>query len=331
VTLSAVARQANVSVATVSYVLNGVQLSRIPESTQLRVRDAARELGYVPNASARSLRVGKSQLVIAHLPGGTAMMQRAAAGIEVIGAHLREAGYSLLVHGDTTLRGLAAAKLWSGMRPAAVVTEPGLLDEPSIALLHQVGTVVIMLGQHSTATLPSLVLDDAMFGEVAARHLLERGCRRLVMLMPKHPRARALARSRLSGMRKVIREDKQRQVQLSLVNVSHDPSQLTQIVESWRKSGELPDGVYGFDDVYSGLLLGALLDAGVRVPRELALVGSDDQPLCEILRPRLTSIAQDLTGMRESFAEPLVAAIRGSWTQGFRLVPWAATLKPRDT
>src|SRR5689334_22181026 len=110
VTLSAVARRARVSIATVSYVLNGVRQSRIPERTQTRVRDAARDLGYVPNSSARSLRIGRSDLVIAHLPSGTPMLQRTAAALDRLGSSLREAGYTLLVHGDPSLGGMDAAR-----------------------------------------------------------------------------------------------------------------------------------------------------------------------------------------------------------------------------
>src|SRR5207302_10665646 len=59
-----VARLANVSRATVSFVLNNVWDSRVSEETQERVMKAAEELGYVPHAIARSLRAGRSNLVI---------------------------------------------------------------------------------------------------------------------------------------------------------------------------------------------------------------------------------------------------------------------------
>src|SRR6185312_3662554 len=108
--------------------------SRIPESTQLRVKDAARQLGYIPNVNARSLRVGHTNLVIAHLPGGTPMLQRAAAGLERVGGVLRDVGYTLLVHGDASLRGLDAARQWSALRPAALITELSRLDPAGYAL-----------------------------------------------------------------------------------------------------------------------------------------------------------------------------------------------------
>jgi DNA-binding LacI/PurR family transcriptional regulator len=89
--------------------------------------------------------------------------------------------------------------------------------------------------------------------------------------------------------------------------------------------------VFGFDDEYAGMLMGALHDRGVRVPDQLALVGADDSPLCEMLRPRLTSVAIDLDSLHRSIAEPVLRAIQGTWTQGRSDMPWDATLHVRDT
>jgi DNA-binding LacI/PurR family transcriptional regulator len=328
VTLSVVARHARVSIATVSYVLNGVRQSRIPESTQTRVRDAARELGYVPNVSARSLRMGRSNLVIAHLPGGTRMLQHAAAGLDRLGVSLRDAGYTLLVHGDTSVSGVAAARLWSAMRPTAVITELALLDAPSLNILHAVGSVVIGIGDKLSATLPTLVFDDSMLGEVAVGHLIERGCRDICMILPKNARARLLSQHRHEGAKRALQAAKG--VRFTTTKMADDHAEAAQLAAAWAK-GPRPDGVFGFDDDHSGILLGALLDHGIRVPQELALIGADDDPVCQMLRPRLSSVAIDLDALRYSVAEPVIAAIRGTWTQSMGGRPWNALLRVRDT
>src|SRR6476660_4105364 len=63
-----VARLAGVSRATVSYVLNNTSAVRISEPTRRRVHEAAKELGYVPHAAARSLRAGHSRMVLMPAP-----------------------------------------------------------------------------------------------------------------------------------------------------------------------------------------------------------------------------------------------------------------------
>ena len=329
VTLTAVARRAQVSIATVSYVLNGVRQSRIPEITQARVRAAARELGYVPNESARSLRTGRSQLIIAHIPGGTLMLQRAAPGLDRLGSSLRGAGYTLVLHNDATLRGLPAAQRWSALRPAAVLTQVDLLTEASVALLQSVGTVVVgIAGEKPVPGLPTLLLDDTCLGELAATHLLERGCRDIALIRPLEPRRRAIARNRLAGARRVATAA--RGVRVRNLDMALSDQDAARLVSSWS-ADQRPDGVFGFDDLYSATLLGALLDRGIRVPHELALIGSDDTPVCSMLRPRLSSVALDLDSIEHSMLQPLLAAIRGTWTPSMSQRPWTGSLRVRET
>jgi DNA-binding LacI/PurR family transcriptional regulator len=79
------------------------------------------------------------------------------------------------------------------------------------------------------------------------------------------------------------------------------------------------------------MLLSALLDQGIRVPEQMALVGADNSPLCEMLRPRLTSVEIDLDSLHRSIAEPVLRALQGTWTQGRSDMPWQASLHVRDT
>ena len=107
-------------------------------------------------------------------------------------------------------------------------------------------------------------------------------------------------------------------------------AEAARIAELWAH-GSHPDGVFGFDDEYAGMLLPALIDRGIRVPEQLALVGADNSPLCEMLRPRLTSVAIDLDSLHRSIAEPVLQALQGTWTQGRSNMPWEATLQMRET
>jgi DNA-binding LacI/PurR family transcriptional regulator len=267
-------------------------------------------------------------LVIAHLPGGTPMLQRAAAGLERFGTSLRELGYTLLVHGDTSLQGVDAARQWSALRPAALITELSRLNPASLAMLRSVGTVVVAIAQTESKDVPTLAFDDSMLGEVAVAHLIERGCKDIALIQPKHPRARIRARQRSLGAQRALRRAKG--VRLAMVSMGSGRAEAERVTELWAH-GPRPEGVFGFDDEYAGMLLGALLDRGVRVPEQLALVGADDSPLCEMLRPRLTSVAIDLESLHRSIAEPVLKAIQGTWTHGRSDMPWDATLHVRDT
>src|SRR5215469_15033387 len=117
-----VARRAGVSRATVSYVLNGVAGSRISPETAGRVREAAGALGYIPHAMARSLRAGRSNLVL--VPRMTSppgpMLDSFQEALE---GRLAELGYTVVVHGDRHVRGTAGARVWASLRPVGVIVE----------------------------------------------------------------------------------------------------------------------------------------------------------------------------------------------------------------
>jgi DNA-binding LacI/PurR family transcriptional regulator len=69
--------------------------------------------------------------------------------------------------------------------------------------------------------------------------------------------------------------------------------------------------VFTYNDEYGMLLMRAVLDAGLRIPADLAMVGADDLPLCDLLRPRLTSVHPDAIPSARSVAEALHALIQG--------------------
>ena len=102
-----VARLAGVSRATVSYVLNPVPHRTISSATVERVRAAAAQLGYVPHHMARSLRAGRSDLVLIPqppLPPGPKLD----ALIQGIAHDLRQLGYTVVIHADETATGTTA-------------------------------------------------------------------------------------------------------------------------------------------------------------------------------------------------------------------------------
>ncbi|WP_181784669.1 LacI family DNA-binding transcriptional regulator, partial [Pseudonocardia pini] len=177
------ARRAGVSRATASYVLNRTPGTRIPEQTRARVLEAAEELRYVPHVSARSLRRGRSDLVVGHVDGGSVLRQGLAfVALIHVAREMRQAGYTFVFHGDPTVTGIAAARSWLALRPAAVLATLDRYTEESVAMLAQAGTVPIALSHTPSDLTPTIVLDDGQLGRVAAEHLVGRGCRRIVVL-----------------------------------------------------------------------------------------------------------------------------------------------------
>jgi DNA-binding LacI/PurR family transcriptional regulator len=115
-----------------------------------------------------------------------------------------------------------------------------------------------------------------------------------------------------------------RGVHVLRVDLAFDPAAAAHIAESWAR-GPRPGAVFAYNDEYAMLLLRALLDAGLRVPADVAVVGADDLPLCELLRPRLTSVHLEAISSARSVAETLDGMIKGT----LRTVPPVPLLQPR--
>ncbi|MDT3439159.1 MULTISPECIES: LacI family DNA-binding transcriptional regulator [unclassified Pseudofrankia] len=279
-----VARRAGVSRATVSHVLNGTD-HPISEATRQRVLAAARDLHYAPNASARALRAGRSNIVLLPMPRSGSLP-----GQDVFLAHLgRELagmGLDLLLHGDHTASGVEGARMWAELRPAAVFLDTSRGTQPAVALLRQAGVQAVLLsGVPAGPYAPSVPIDPSAVARVATRHLLSQGHRRLSCLVPGGEWA-ALAERRFEA---VVEAAQIENALVERVDCSLAVSSIAPAVARWRNPAHRPDAVYAYNDEFALMLIYALREAGLDVPRDIAVVGSGNQPLGAILRPTLTT------------------------------------------
>ncbi|MFJ3613564.1 LacI family DNA-binding transcriptional regulator [Streptomyces hydrogenans] len=285
-----VARLAGVSRATVSYVLNNTSAVRISEPTRERVREAARELGYVPHAAARTLRAGHSRLVLlptAHVPVGPLY----SGFFNDLQWALRRLDYTVVQYGSVGLAAEDAARAWAELRPAAVVSMGEVEVTPgAVEILRRSGVkAVITVGTRAAEGTHSLVLDQPRVGEVAAEHLIATGRRRIGVVVPEEPGLGMFSGPRLDGARRAAEAAGATVVPLPLAYAEESAGALA---ARWPELGL--DAVFGYNDEYAMLLMRALQDAGVDVPGDTAVIGADDLLLGRLLRPRLSTVHIDL-------------------------------------
>ncbi|QKW10341.1 LacI family DNA-binding transcriptional regulator [Streptomyces sp. NA04227] len=290
-----VARRAGVSRATVSYVLNNVPAVRISEPTRRRVREAARELGYVPHAAARSLRAGQSRMVLMPSPSAPvgALYHRFFNEFQWA---LSRLDYTVVQYGSVGLSGDDAALAWAELRPVAVVA-PGAheLGPQGVAILKRSGArAVITVGPRAVEGAHALLVDHRTVGRCAAEHLLARGCRRIGVVMPELTALEFYSRPRLAGVREAAEAAGAEVRELPL---AYEEESAARLAARWRDWGL--DGVFAFNDEYAMLLMAALRDEGLDIPADTAMVGVDDLVLGRLLRPRLTTVRMDLPSGQE--------------------------------
>lgn len=290
ITSADVARLAGVSRATVSFVLNDTQGHRVSESTRARVLDAARRLGYVPHAAARSLRAGRSNLVL--MPASISAVGRLVSDwVDDLHSELDRHGYTAVLHAGRFDDPVDAARAWAELRPVAVVALDGDRLTPQAAeLLRRAGVRgLLAFAAHPVAGVHTIGFDHARIGATAAEHLIARGRTRIGVVMPLERGLGTLARPRLAGAESVAARH---MATVTPVELAYTRESATALARRWA-SLDL-DSVFAYNDEYAALLLHALRAEGIVVPDEVAIVGSDDLVLSALQQPPLTTIRLDL-------------------------------------
>ncbi|MEU8852004.1 LacI family DNA-binding transcriptional regulator [Streptomyces sp. NPDC048564] len=299
-----VARLAGVSRATVSYVLNNTSAVRISEPTRRRVHEAAKELGYVPHAAARSLRAGHSRMVLMPAPSFPAgsLYGRFLSDLQLA---LGRLDYTVVQHGSVGLQGDEAARAWAELRPAAVLFSGSGLGPKGVTVLKRSGArAVVSLGPESVEGAHALLMDYEAVGYRAGRHLHDRGRRRVGVVVPEEDGLESFSAPRLEGVRRALHGTDATVTELPL---AYDEQSAARLARSWRDRGL--DAVFAYNDEYAMLLMRALQDEGVRIPADTAVIGADDLMLGRLLRPRLSTVHIELPSGRD-LAELVDHAVR---------------------
>ena len=311
VTMRDVARVADVSIKTVSNVINNYKYIR-PETRQ-KVLEAIGKLDYRPNLSARSLRSRRSGVIGLIIPD-----LRNGYFAELAGSVMRAAsrrGLSVLIEqvaGDreselAALRGLRS-RIVDGLLYSVLA-----LDQNDIGVLAEVGMPVVLLGERTfNGPTDHVTMANIVGATAATRHLVTVGRRRILALGAHPGEIIGSAGLRLSGYREALDE----------AGIACD-ERLVRAAGTWhRRDGAeamravLADGV-GFDAVFAfndTLALGAmrvLQEAGFQIPRDVAVIGFDDLEEARYSLPTLSSISPGREEIAETAIDMLMERIDG--------------------
>ena len=290
VTIRDVAREAQVSVATVSRALNNQ--NNVAAAVRERVRAVADRLHYIPHHAARSLSSRRTQTVGVVLPDLYGeFFSEFMFGIDKVA---REHGLHLLVssyHGDPVEQG-AALRSMRGRVDGLLVMSPYSDQDAHLAdaLASSVDAVLI-----NARPLPgdrrAIGIDNHAGARTMVSHLVENGCRSIAFITG--PEDNFDASERLRGYHDAMAELLPQAHALVLPgDFSEASGQLA--ARSLLSAGQLPDGVFAANDMMALGCMFALLRAGVDVPGTIAVAGFDDIPLARYVRPALTTMRVDI-------------------------------------
>jgi LacI family transcriptional regulator len=306
-TIVDVATRASVGVATVSRVLNGH--SNVRPATRARVLDAIAALDYRPSSVARSLSLGKTMVVAVVLPWFTS--PSAVERVRGIVAGVADSPYDVMLFDvESEDRQRRAFELFGrGDRADGLLIVSTLPPEADIARLRAAGAPCVLVdAQHPS--LPSVVIDDFAGGELATRHLIELGHRRIAFIGDMPPEFRFVwSRDRTRGYFHALEQagielgPEYVRVGTRLLHVARS------VALELLNLPEPPTAIFAASDTQALGVLEAARSLGLAVPEQLSVVGFDDVQLASYVG--LTTVRQPLYESGRRGAELLLRALSG--------------------
>ncbi len=294
ITSQQVATKAGVSRTTVSFVLNNVPNANIPESTRVKVLEAAEELGYVPNAAAKMLVSGETRtigLVISHAEH-LAVDAFIPQVLYSLSKHSQEAGYNLLLE---TVRDVSAPdaymQLVRGHQIDGLVVVNTRSDDSQLPELVRKNFPVVIIGfPNWTAIADNVhyVATNAIeSARLATKHLLDLGHQRIahVTFSPENYFA---TQDRHQGYT-IALEQAGIGYKKNLVAYGNYSAE-SGFVAMQTLLARKPSAVFVGNDTVAIGVMAAIQQAGKRIPEDIAIVGYDDIPTAPYLSPPLTTV-----------------------------------------
>jgi DNA-binding LacI/PurR family transcriptional regulator len=315
-----VAHHAGVSLGTVSNVLNQPDL--VAPGTRQRVLESIAELGFVRNESARQLRAGRSRTIgLVVLDVSNPFFTDVAHGAEMCAAE-NGSFITLCNSGQRVEQEARYLDLLEEQRVQGVLITPVGTDNSRLDLLVQRGTPVVLVDRGTERpNWCSVAVDDVLGGRLAVSHLIERGHRRI-----------AFAGGPLT-LRQV--QDRYLGATKALADAGRDPADLMIFETTWltlsagRQAGEqiadLPDddrptAVFCANDLMALGVLQAVAGQGLRVPRDIAIVGYDDIDYAAAATVPLSSVRQPRELIGRTATELLLDEMREGTSHQHRRV-----------
>lgn len=302
--LADVAARAGVSRSTASRALTGNGYAA--PDVRDRVRQVAEELGYIPDANARSLKAQSMPtvgLLVSDLRNP--FYAELAAGA---GSVLRKQGYTIVLVDDagSDVEELAAARTFLAMRVAGVLLTP-VSAEATRFVLGQGVPVIEVDRQFCRGECDAVLVDNVAAARALAEHLIGLGHRRITLVIDET--VWTTGAGRLKGYRQAlesagvpIRED-------SVLHCGFDPTAIAEAVERVLSGRPRPTALFAANNLIAEVAWRQINALGLRIPEDVSFVAFDDAPWMSMVEPGVTTVAQPAFELGERAAQLLLSRV----------------------
>ena len=293
-TIYEVAREAGVSTATVSRVINNHR--HVRETTRLRVEAAMRDLGYVANRQARGLAGGRSRVIgLLVYELGSSYFNQLIRGIDAATAQI---GYDLMLyttHARRETEAQHAAELASGPADGLIFVLAVEIDSYVDRLRRQHVPYVLLDHDRDVPDSTFVTAANRRGAKDAIEHLISLGHRRIGFITGTP--GTSSARERLSGYRDALREAHLESESSLVVKGDFLETRGYQATMELLALDDRPTAIFTSADTAAFGAVKAARASGLKVPRDISIVGFDDIPEASLVMPPLTTVRQPLQEM----------------------------------
>jgi DNA-binding LacI/PurR family transcriptional regulator len=329
-TIHDVARKVGVSKSTVSRVIN--DQGYVKKQTRDKVNEAIDELDYSPNYLARGMRTNKSATIGLFIPDfSNPFYVELFRGIEQV---TRIAGYTnIICHTAKNpeaemdyIKELLNSRI-DGIILNTYHTDPRNLQY--FRALAEVKPIVFMDPVFQDHSISYVVSDGYSGTKSAVKHLTDSKCKRVAYI--NGPKSHAVTKVRCNGFRAGMKEAGLRVDERLIYYGDFTLECGRAAVEAFLNQKEKPDAIVSATDVMAIGALNELSRRSIRVPEQIKIVGFDNIPLAQLVRPALTTVAQPILELGENAAELLLKKIENPDTPNRQVVMPCTLIKREST
>ena len=299
-TIRDVAKKANVSVSTVSRVIN--KKGYVHEETKVLVEQTIQELGFIPNQLARSLTSHSSKIVGVIVPHiGPSFYGELLEGIE---SQAATNGYKIMFchTQDDPERELEYLKFFEQYNIEGLIVASNFTNKDRLLEL-KIPTVTV--DHILDETIPSITSDNIKGGELAAQRLVKAGSKHILIF--RGPSFLLTTMERTIGVFNILRSHNifANMYDFDLINPD------TKMIEDVIRNNPKVDGIIAFTDTLALSTLHILHKLSKTVPEDVSLIGYDDTPFAKWVTPPITTIHQSIRFMGQQSLINLTKLIKG--------------------
>ncbi|WP_181307745.1 LacI family DNA-binding transcriptional regulator [Rufibacter sp. XAAS-G3-1] len=311
ITIYDIARELDLSPTTISRALN--DHPAVNKNTKQRIADAAAQMGYRSNLFASNLRKQRTNTIGVIVPRlNSPFMSSVISGMEKMA---NEAGYNLIISQslETLQKEMANAKTMFDSRVDGLLVS---LSYETDQIEHfenfiNRGIPVIFydrVAEHRDCT--SIVIDNLQAAYKATSHLIEQGCRNIVHITGNLKRN--VYTDRLKGYKYALVDHDLAYDDANVLinNLSEEAGE--QAAKQILDMKTLPDGIFVSNDTCAVSCIKTLKQAGISVPKDMAVVGFNNDTISRVIEPNLTTINYPGQEMGEMAVRVLLLQMNGT-------------------